>query len=73
MSIQLRERVELRKRILSCISSCKWGSKAKRLEFPRVDQRSNDYYEEFVLFNVDVFFGRQQLQAAFDELDEYMS
>lgn len=72
ISVQLRERVELRKRILSHISSCRWGSKAKRLEFPRTNQRSNDYYEEFVLFNVDVFFGRQQHQVALNELDEYM-
>lgn len=68
---QLRERVELRKRILSRISSCKWGSQVERLEFPRVDQRSNGYYGEFVLFNADVFFGRQLLQAALYELDGY--
>jgi len=43
----------------------------RRLKVTRVDQRSNDYYEEFVLFNADVLFERQQLQAAFDELDEY--
>ncbi len=68
---QLRERIELRKNILSRISSCKWGSEAGRLEVTRVDQRSNGYYGEFVLFNADVLFGRQQLQAAFDELDGY--
>jgi hypothetical protein len=68
---QLRERVELRKRILSRISLCKWGSEVERLDFPRVDQRSNGYYGEFLLFNADIFFGRQQLQAALDELDAY--
>ncbi len=71
VSAQLRERVKLRKNILSRISSCKWRSKVRRLKVTRVDQRSNDYYEEFVLFNADVLFERQQLQAAFDELDEY--
>ena len=71
VGVQLRERVQLRKRILSRISSCRWGSEAERLEFPRADQRSNGYYGEFVLFNADVFFGRQQLQAALDELDGY--
>ena len=68
---QLQERVELRKRILSRMSSCKWGSEVERLEFPRVDQRSNGYYGEFVLFNANIFFGRQQLQAALHELDGY--
>lgn len=71
VSAQLRERLELRKRILSRISSCKWGSEMERLEFPRVDQRSNGYYGEFVLFNADIFFERQQLQAALHELDGY--
>ncbi|KAL8788261.1 MAG: hypothetical protein Q9213_001781 [Squamulea squamosa] len=68
---QLRERVELRKKILSRISSCKWGSEAQRLEFPRIDQRSNGYYGDLVLFNADVLLGRQQFQAALDELDRY--
>lgn len=68
---QLRERVKLRRSILSCISSCKWGLEVERLDFTRVDQRSNGYYGDFVLFNADVLFGRQQLQAAFNELDGY--
>ncbi|KAL9124348.1 MAG: hypothetical protein Q9217_006315 [Psora testacea] len=68
---QLRERVELRKRILCRISSCEWGLEVERLDFIRVDQRSNGYYGEFVLFNADILFGRQKLQAALDELDGY--
>ena len=68
---QLRDRVALRKKILYRISSCNWEPEVEHLEVTRVDQRSNGYYGEFVLFNADVLYGRQQLQAAFDELDGY--
>lgn len=66
-------RVQLRKRILSRLSSCQWGLEMKLLDFPRVDQRSNGYYGEFLLFNADVLFGRQKLEAALKELDTYKS
>ena len=68
---QLRERIDLRKKILSRISLCQWKSEVERLEITCVDQRSNGYYGDFVLFNTEVLIGRQQLQAAFDELDRY--
>lgn len=39
--------------------------------FTRDDQRSDDYYWKFLVFNADVLFGREKLQAALDELDGY--
>lgn len=68
MNAQFLGRIAPRKRILSRLSSCE---EVGRLNFIRVDQRSNGYYGEFVLFNADVPFGRQQFQAALDELDGY--
>ena len=71
VNAQLRDRVELRKKTLTRISSYAWGSEVERLEFPRIDQRSNGYYGDFVLFNAEILYERQQRQAALNELDRY--
>ena len=68
---QLRQRVELRKQILSHMSSDKWVTEVRHLELTPVDQRSNGYYGDFVLFNAEVLVGRQLFRAACDELDRY--
>ena len=68
---ELQRRVKLRKNVLSRVSLCKWRSEMECLDFPRVDRRSNGFYGEFVLFNADILFGRQQSQDALAELDKY--
>lgn len=71
VNVQLSERIALRKRIISRLSSCEWGSETWRPDFVRVDQRSTGYYGDFVLFNANILFGHQQFEAALAELDKY--
>ncbi|KAL9005958.1 MAG: hypothetical protein Q9188_001287 [Gyalolechia gomerana] len=68
---QLHNRVELREKILSRSSSWEWDPEVQRLEFHRIDQRSNGYYGESVLFNAEVLLGREEFEAAIEELDGY--
>ena len=71
VDIELQRRVQLRKNILLREFFCKWKSEMERLDLPRINQRSNSYYGEFVLVNADILLRRQKFQDALEELDKY--